>query len=44
MSKSDNSLYNTNGSDNPIVIILYVDDLVIGCKNLADVNKLKLLQ
>ena len=43
MSKSDNSLYITNESDNPIAINLYVDDLVIGDKNPADVNKVKLL-
>ena len=43
MSKSDNSLYVRNKSDNPIVIILYVDDLVIGGKNVADISKVKSL-
>ena len=41
MSKSDTSLYIRHESDNPIVIILYVDDLVIGGKDLAEINKVK---
>ena len=43
MSKLDNSLYIRSESNNLIVIILYVDDLVIGGKNLADINKVKSL-
>ena len=43
MSKSDTSLYIKKESNNPVVIILYVDDLVIGGKNIPDVNKVKLL-
>ena len=43
MSKSDNFLYIKNELDNPIVIILYVDDLVIRSKNLANVDNVKLL-
>ena len=43
MSKSDTSLYIRHESDNPIVIIVYVDDLVIGGKDLADINKVKSL-
>ena len=41
MSKSDNSLYIQNESYSPIVIIMYVDDLVIGGKELAEINKVK---
>ena len=41
MSKSDTSLYIRHESDNPIVIILYVDDLVIGGKDLAEITKVK---
>ena len=41
MSKSDTSLYIRNESDRPIVVILYMDDLVIGGKDLADINKVK---
>ena len=43
MSKLDNSIYVRSESDNPIIIILYVDDLVIGGENLADINKVKSL-
>ena len=43
MSKSDTSIYIRHESDNPIVIILYVDDLVIGGKALAEINKVKSL-
>ena len=43
MSKSDTSLYIRHESDNPVVIILYVDDLVIGGKDLAEINKVKSL-
>ena len=43
MSKSDNSLYEQNDSGSPIVIILYVDDLVIGGESLVDINKVKSL-
>ena len=43
MSKSDNSLYIRRDSENPIVIILYVDDLVIKEENLVDINKVKSL-
>ena len=43
MSKSDTSLYIRNESDSPIIIILYVDDLVIGGKDLAEINKVKTL-
>ena len=43
MSKSDASLYIRNESDIPIFIILYVDDLVIGGKDLAEINKVKSL-
>ena len=41
MSKSYSSLYIRNKSDNPIVIILYVDNLVIGGKDLVEINKVK---
>ena len=37
MSKSDNSLYVRSGFS-PIIVILYVDDLVIGGENLVDIN------
>ena len=43
MSKSDNSLYIRNDSASPILIILYVDDLVIGGEHLVDINKVKSL-
>ena len=43
MSKFDSSLYIRNESDSPIAIILYVDDLVIGGKDLAEINKVKSL-
>ena len=43
MSKSDTSLYIRHDSDSPIVIILYVNDLVIGGKDLAEINKVKSL-
>ena len=43
MSKLDNSLYIRSESDNLIVIMLHVDDLVIGGKNLADISKVKSL-
>ena len=42
MSKSDNSLY-VRSDSSPIVIILYVDDLVIGGEHLGDINKVKSL-
>ena len=43
MSKSDTSLYIQHESTNPIVIILYVDDLVIGGTDLAKITKVKSL-
>ena len=43
MSKSNNSLYIRNDSASLIVIILYVDDLVIGGKHLIEINKVKSL-
>ena len=43
MSKSDNSLYIRSSSESPIVIILYVDDLVIGGEHLININKVKSL-
>ena len=43
MSKSDNSLYVRSDSESSIVIILYVDDLVIGGEHLIDINKVKSL-
>ena len=43
MSESGNSLYVRSDSESSIVIILYVDDLVIGGQNLADINKVKTL-
>ena len=43
MSKSDNSLYIRSDSERPIVILLYVDDLVIGGKHIVDINKVKSL-
>ena len=36
-------LYIRRESDNPIVIILYVDDLVIGGPDLAEITKVKSL-
>ena len=42
MSKSDNSLY-VRSDSSPIVIILYVDDLVIGGEHLVDINKVQSL-
>ena len=42
MSKSDNSLY-VRSDSSPIVIILYMDDLVIGGEHLVDINKVKSL-
>ena len=45
MSKSDTSLYIRHKSDSPIVIILYVDDLVIGLRSNyfspAEIKKVK---
>ena len=41
ISKSDNSLYVRSDSESPIVIILYVDDLVIGGEHLGESNKVK---
>ena len=43
MSKFDNSLYVITNSGSPIVIILYVDDLVIWGEHLVDINKVKVL-
>ena len=43
MSKSDNSLYIRSNSASLIVIILYVDDLVIGGEHLVEINKVKSL-
>ena len=43
MSKSDNSLFIRSNSEIPTVIIMYVDDLVVGGKNLADINKVESL-
>ena len=43
MSKSNNSLYIRSVSESTIVIIMYLDDLVIGGENLADINKVKSL-
>ena len=39
MSKSNNSLYIRSDSESLIVIILYVDDVVIGGEHLVDMNK-----
>ena len=44
MSKTDNSLYVRNDSESLIIIILYVDDLVIGGEHLVDINKVKSLR
>ena len=43
MSKFDNSLYIRSDSASPIIIILYVDDLVIRGEHLVDINKVKTL-
>ena len=43
MSKSDNSLYIRSDSESPIIIIIYVDDLVIESEHLVDINKVKSL-
>ena len=43
MSKLDNSFYITSDFRSRIVIILYVDDLVIGGENLVNINKVKSL-
>ena len=43
LSKSDNSLYVRSDFERSIVIILYVDDLVIGGEHLVDINKVKSL-
>ena len=43
MSKSDTSLYMWNELDSLIVIMLYLDDLVIGEKGLAKLTKVKSL-
>ena len=43
MSKSDTSLYIWNELDSLIVIMLYLDDLVIGEKGLAKLAKVKSL-
>ena len=43
MSKSDNSLYIRSDSTSPIVIIIYVDDLVIGGEHLLEINRVKFL-
>ena len=43
MSKSNNCLYVRRDSGSLIVIILYVDDLVIGGEHLVDINKVKSL-
>ena len=42
-SQSDNSLYVRSNSKSPIIIILYVDDLVIGGEHLVNINKVKSL-
>ena len=42
MSKSDNSLY-VRSNSSPIVIILYMDDLVIGGDHLVNINEVKSL-
>ena len=44
MSKSENSLYVRNNSGSPIIIILYVNDLVIGVEKLVDMNNVKTLR
>ena len=43
MSKLDNSLYIRSDSASLIVIIIYVDDLVIGGEHLIDINKVNSL-
>ena len=43
MSKLDNSLYIRSDSTSLIIIILYVDDLVIGGEHLVEINKVKSL-
>ena len=43
IAKSDNSLYIRSGFASLIVIILYVDDLVIGGEHLVEINKVKSL-
>ena len=43
MSKSDNSLHIRNNFGSLIVIILYVDNLVIGGEHVVDINNVKSL-
>ena len=43
MSKLDNSLYIRSDSTSLIVIIIYVEDPVIGGEHLVDINKVKFL-
>ena len=43
MSKSDNSLYIRSDSASLFVIIIYLDDLVIGGEHLIEINKVKSL-
>ena len=43
MSTSDNSLFIWNNSSGRNFIIIYIDDLVIGGNQLADINKVKML-
>ena len=43
MSKPNNSLYVRSNSESRIVIILYVDDMVIGGEHIVDINKVKSL-
>ena len=40
-SKSDSSLFTQNGSEGPVCILLYVDDLDITDPNLAAISKVK---
>ena len=44
MSKLDNSLYIRSDSASPIVIIIYVDDLVIGGEHLVEIYKVNVVQ
>ena len=43
MCKSDNSLFVPNNANGHIFNIIYVDDLVIGGAQLADINNIKML-
>ena len=37
----DPCLFVKNSGENMIMVILYVDDILVGCRNMSEINKIK---